>query len=134
MQQEIAKRIGSLVGKEQKGQIIAQMTSLYEESFSGPIPHPQHLAEYDNILPGSADRILTMAEENLSHNQTCQKSALDADIMDMRHSRRYGFGALVLLLGCAIFCAYLDKDILAGLFLGAGALGTISVLVRGNSK
>lgn len=33
-----------------------------ERSFSGPIPPPWLLREYEEVLPGSADRILTMAE------------------------------------------------------------------------
>ena len=32
------------------------------ESFSGPIPPPGMMRDYENVLPGSADRILTMAE------------------------------------------------------------------------
>lgn len=130
--EEIAKRIGSLVGKEQKGQIIAQMVSLYkEERFSGPIAHPKHLREYEEILPGSADRIVNMAESSLSHTQELQAIALGADIEDMRGGRRYGFAALVLLIGGAIVATFLKAPILAGLFLGTGALGTIGVLVRG---
>ncbi len=33
-----------------------------ERSFSGPIPPPWLLSQYEEILPGSADRIMTMAE------------------------------------------------------------------------
>jgi uncharacterized membrane protein len=34
-----------------------------EEQFSGPIPHPNILESYNRILPGAAERILSMAEE-----------------------------------------------------------------------
>jgi uncharacterized membrane protein len=30
--------------------------------FSGPLPPPEALAKYNDILPGAADRIITMAE------------------------------------------------------------------------
>jgi len=130
--QEIAKRIGSIVGKEHRGQIIAQMVSLHkEERFSGPIAHPKHLREYEEILPGSADRIVGMAEGSLAHNQKLQEISLSADIEDMRGGRRYGFSALVLLIVAAVVAIFLKEPVLAGLFLGTGALGTIGVLVRG---
>jgi uncharacterized membrane protein len=33
------------------------------EQFSEPIPHPNILESYNRILPGAAERILSMAEE-----------------------------------------------------------------------
>ncbi len=33
------------------------------EQYSGPIPHPSIVERYERTLPGSADRILSMAEE-----------------------------------------------------------------------
>ncbi len=30
--------------------------------YSGPLPHPDHFDRYDQVLPGAADRILSMAE------------------------------------------------------------------------
>lgn len=33
------------------------------EQYSGPIPHPSIVERYEQTLPGSADRILSMAEE-----------------------------------------------------------------------
>ncbi|MEW6200669.1 MAG: DUF2335 domain-containing protein [bacterium] len=30
--------------------------------YSGPIPLPEHLQKYEQILPGSANRIISMAE------------------------------------------------------------------------
>lgn len=128
---EIAKRIGSLVAKEQKSQIIAQMVSLYkEERFSGPIAHPIHLRGYEEFFPDSADRILTMAESSLAHNHRLPKASLDADIDDIKGGRRYGFAAFSLLTFGAIVATSLNEPIIAGLFLGTGALGTIGLFVR----
>ena len=38
------------------------------EQYSGPIPHPGIVERYERTLPGSADRILSMAEEQQSAN------------------------------------------------------------------
>ena len=40
-----------------------------EESFVGPIPPPWALREYEDILPGSADRILSLAERQAEARQ-----------------------------------------------------------------
>lgn len=36
---------------------------------SGPLPSPDSLAQYEQVLPGSADRIVTMAEEQADHRR-----------------------------------------------------------------
>jgi len=38
------------------------------EQYSGPVPHPSIVERYERTLPGSADRILSMAEERQSAN------------------------------------------------------------------
>ncbi|KJU83390.1 hypothetical protein MBAV_004416, partial [Candidatus Magnetobacterium bavaricum] len=43
---------------------------------SGPLPAPQTLAGYESILPGSAERIVAMAENNLKHKHECDKEKL----------------------------------------------------------
>lgn len=35
--------------------------------FSGPLPHPQTLRQYDEVLPGAVERILRMAEKQQDH-------------------------------------------------------------------
>nr|WP_274605732.1 DUF2335 domain-containing protein [Afifella marina] len=89
------------------------------------------MREYEDILPGSADRIIKMAEAALEHQKTMQKQALDADIQDTRDGRKYGFWALMALIGGALACGLSGHEVLAGLFLGTGALGTVGIFIRG---
>lgn len=37
--------------------------------FSGPLPHPQVLAQYNEALPNGAERIMQMTESELRHRQ-----------------------------------------------------------------
>jgi uncharacterized membrane protein len=66
-------------------------------TFSGPIPLPAHLREYEQVLPGSADRIVAMAE-------------LEA------HHRRRSEGRLIRLSEWGLFAALLIA--LVGMFGG----------------
>lgn len=43
-----------------------------QESFLGPLPHPAHFAAYDETLPGAADRLLSMAEEQGRHRRRAE--------------------------------------------------------------
>ncbi len=44
-------------------------TSLSMEAFQGPIPPPAVLESYERIVPGAAERILKMAENQAVHRQ-----------------------------------------------------------------
>ena len=46
------------------------------EQFSGPIPPPSTMRGYEDILPGSADRILTMAEFAQKHRASYENRGL----------------------------------------------------------
>lgn len=133
--QEIVKRVGNLVPAGQRTQIVAQMVSLVtEERFSGPIPHPRHMREYEDICPGSADRLIMMAEQSLAHAQEIQRSALDGDIHDTKAGRIYGLVALIALIVAATFAMYTDHEVAAAAFLGAGVLGVVGQLIQGQKQ
>ncbi len=42
--------------------------------FTGPIPHPGILEQYNRILPSAADRIISMAERRKSIDTKCRKN------------------------------------------------------------
>lgn len=45
--------------------------------FSGPIPHPDTLKKYNDIVPGLADRIVSMAELDQRHIHEMERKSLD---------------------------------------------------------
>ena len=46
------------------------------EYTTGPIPSPDAFQQYDEILPGAADRILEMAEKQSDHRMEWEQRAL----------------------------------------------------------
>lgn len=66
--------IGSVI-KEAVGSIVISATS--EESFSGPIPHPETLKKYIQINPKFGNKIFEMAEAEATHRRTCDRKLLD---------------------------------------------------------
>jgi uncharacterized membrane protein len=72
-----------------------------------------------------------MAEKNLDHAHKMQELALNGEIEDHKSGRLYGFLALALLIIGAIIAAYIGNTTVAVAFLGAGALGTVGVIIKG---
>ena len=76
--------------------------SVVSAEYTGPLPLPQDFREFEEILPGAADRILGMAEQN----QILQHEATMALIQANSGSEKRGqwFGFIVALMGFMVFC------------------------------
>ena len=110
---------------------IKQILIKREESFSGPLPHPDHFRKYNQIVPGSANRLLKMAEDDLKHIQDMQKSQ---DFTNKVATLGGLFAGWSIAIVCLIGSGYLimNNHDVAGSVLGAGALTSlVSVFVVG---
>ncbi len=130
---EIEKRIGNLVHGSVKTQVVNQVSALFREEYSGPIPHPRHLAMYEDACPGAADRILKMAEDSLHGQIDLAKASTASEISDRKIGMYLGFSSLVILIVSAVVCAISGQTVIAASFIGVGALGTVSKFIHGRN-
>jgi uncharacterized membrane protein len=135
LRERIEREIGPLVSGSQREIIVERMQQIVvSEYFSGPIAHPRHLREYEEIEPGSADRIIRMAERQQDHAIEMGRQAMKAGVDDRKLGMWLGFASLVLLLVLAtVFGAY-GNTAMAGLFLGAAALGVVGAFIKGRME
>ncbi len=93
-------------------------------SFSGPIPPPAVLREYNEILPGAAERILRSAEIQSTHRQELEKIIVTGD--DKRATRGQIFaGCISLVILSFSFILILFDKVLVGSIFGGGTILTL---------
>jgi uncharacterized membrane protein len=92
------------------------------------MPHPKHLREYDEILPGSAERIIAMAERNLEHNMNMDRIIMTAEISDRKLGMFMGFGLFLLLTAGAFASLFVTANPAVPLFFLES--GPINLLER----
>lgn len=132
LREALDKSIGPLVPQQQRTEIVGRVyTLLVREHFSGPLPHPKHLREYDDILPGAADRIISMTERQLAHAAQTDSKIIADDAADRRLGMIFGFAAFMASIAAACFCAAINQPVVAGAFLAATVIGAVTVFVRG---
>jgi uncharacterized membrane protein len=85
--------------------------------FQGPLPPPHFLREYNDIVPGAAERLLTEAEKNGEHRRWREKTALTAQVGRMRWGLAAGFTVAMSFLGVSGFLIGHGHDT-AGTILG----------------
>ncbi len=73
---------------------------------SGPLPDPQTLEQYNQILPGAADRIIGMAEREQAHRHIIQQKTLTAQ-----------FAATIAGQACAVLIGL--AGVSGGIYLAA---------------
>lgn len=97
-----------------------------QELFAGPIPHPDILLKYEEIQPGFADRILTMAEKDEEHRHEMDRSYFKAQSRDNLLGALLGFFALIIWLVVSVILFYFaykaETDISRIAFNAAGVL------------
>jgi len=136
LEAEIDRQIGDLVPQKARDEVVRRVsTTLTAEFFSGPIAHPRHLREYENISPGAADRIISMAENQNNHEMDVNNKILDAEIADRRLGMILGACSFAGLVLCALISAIYTKGaIVPGLFLTAAAIGAVSTFINGRKN
>ncbi len=125
--------IGDAVPQKKREVLVAQVTTLVEsEYFSGPIPHPKHFEAYERIAPGAADRIITMAEKQQTHNMDMSNKFLVAEESDRKRGMWLGAVCFIALVVSALVVAlWTESKTITGLFLAPAALGGVSLFIRG---
>ena len=57
-----------------------EVSAIISEKFAGPLPHPEHLQQYEAIQPGLADRIVTMTEKQLEHSHKMESRIVNSNL------------------------------------------------------
>jgi uncharacterized membrane protein len=100
------------------------------QMWQAPFPPPQAVCEYEEILPGTWNRMLVMAEE-----------AQAAEILTIRNSQEYfrrdtkrghvlGTIAMLAAMSCAIYCVAMKQPWAAVAFLSVTVMTVARSLVE----
>lgn len=102
--------------------------------YSGPIPHPDLLREFDQIIPNGADRIMKQAELQSAHRQSLEKELVHSKSRDSLLGIIVGGLITFILIIGALVLLYNGKNI-EGLAVIVMSLSTLAgVFVYGKKK
>lgn len=79
------------------------------EFYAGPIPNPEALARYEEILPGAADRIIKMAEEQSAHRQKIENEVIKSSIENSKRGQIFGATIAMVAIVLGFILILLDK-------------------------
>mgnify|MGYP001591579865 CR=1 FL=1 len=107
--------------QQNKGVVRREETRI---SFSGPLPPPNVLEQYDRIVPGAADRIIKMAEQQSQHRRELERKVIDSDVQNSKLGLIFGFIIGLVLISGGIFLIWKGYN-LSGVLLGVVYVGSV---------
>lgn len=118
---------------QEQGQHLARIEARFQH-FSGPLPPPEALERYEIILPGAADRIFNMAEDNNRFMIEMDKEAIRSQFIERRIGQCFGFVLGIVGLGGSFWLASIGHDWAATGLGGATLVGLVSTFIYGRRQ
>jgi uncharacterized membrane protein len=57
------------ISPKERPKVARLVNVVFQRHFSGPLPPPEVLAHYNEVVPGAAERILTLTEEQSAYRR-----------------------------------------------------------------
>lgn len=130
--QEVSKGHNIEVEAQQEEQVEQQVKKVVAEviqsEFSGPIPPPSIIKGYEEVLSGSADRIISMAENQSRHRQQMEKTMVSAEVRDSLLGILFAFVLGTLCIVASIIMVIMvpkNAGAISGALIGVTGIGSI---------
>lgn len=120
--------------KEKREKILVSLFSATFEAFSGPIPSPDTLRKYEEVLPGLAERIVKMAENQNSHRINLEDTVVTSQQKESRRGQHYGLLIGILGLATCVILSLSGHDAVATAIGSTTIVGLVTVFVVGKRQ
>ena len=128
------RNIPQNTGQSKTIQKTTQQQVEITQAFSGPLPPPEVLQKYNEISPGAADRIITMAENEAAHRHEIEQLIVRSEAREGRIGQIFA-----LIIGVVTICtggltAVYGSPIAGGFIGTGGVIGLVSAFIWGRKK
>ena len=102
--------------------------------WAGPIPPPELLAEYDQVIPNGAERILSMAEKQSDHRMRMEVAEVSSEHTLAQRGLWIGMTVVFAVLVLTGYLAYLGATTAAAVVASTDVVGLAAVFVYGSVR
>jgi len=114
--------------KEQLVQVSEQIIH------SGPLPSPEQLVKYDEVVPGAARRIMEAADEQRKHRIAIEKQVVSSQMKESNRGQIMGFIIALIGLSLGSFLVYSGHDVAGASIAGITLVGLVTVFIKGQNR
>jgi uncharacterized membrane protein len=111
-----------------------QSTRMEVSYHQGPIPPPELLAQYNDIIPNGADRIMRMAEEQAKHRQYLEKKVINSDITRSYSGLVAAFFLATGSIGGGVYVTSIGQGIYGVAIFGTTIISLVTTFIYGTNS
>lgn len=131
---EVDPKVFEGISKQKKQQIIKSLVITMHKTHIGPLPDPETLTGYSNLIPDGANRIMLMAEKQLEHRMRMENKVVGGQMIQSNIGQVLAFLIGIAALGAATYCIVQGHE-WPGSVLGVGGLtGLVTAFIKGRSQ
>ncbi|EHJ4142253.1 DUF2335 domain-containing protein [Escherichia fergusonii] len=109
------------------------MAIVRKSSFSGPLPPPSMLREYNEIVDNGAERIMVRSEKEQAHRHSMEYMAMSGAIYKDKRGQWMAFTVTIIILAIATLFAWNGDTVFAGTLITVDLIGLASVFILGRN-
>lgn len=122
------------IKKEKIQRIIKSVVVTMHKTHSGPLPDPDTLAQYSEIIPNGAERIMSMAEKQFDHRIKMENKVVSGQLFQSNLGQILAFLIGLAALGSATYVIISGHE-WTGVVLGVGGLTSlVTAFIKGKAQ
>lgn len=114
--------------------VASGMAAQLTRSYSGPIPPPEMLREFNAVDPGRAAKLMQLAEDQTRHRMALEKSVIRSDIYKSWAGLASAFLITMTSLGLGTYLIVNGHSIEGSVFGGASIAGVVAAFIYGTAS
>lgn len=134
MERDASEELAEILPEPEKREQVVEL-ALRAFSFQGPLPPPEMLEHYGELVPDGADRIIRLTEKEQQHRHELEKS-------DLRHEQKYSMIGLSSGIVVTVLCVVSALAVVlagygpipASIFVSVPLLSAVKSLIDGKTK
>lgn len=83
----------------------------FKSIFAGPLPSPADFQGYESVLPGSAERILSLTERQSAHRMSLEQRVVNSGIKQSWVGQSFAFIIAMTTIIGGVICILDGKDV-----------------------
>jgi uncharacterized membrane protein len=130
----LAGVLAERVAIEPEEEITSIVKAVVSQKYSGPLPPPHMLEEYEHVQTGLADRIVSMAENEQKHRHSLETLAVSGEINKDRRGQRYALAVSLIIIIGSVGLIYANHEISGSVLAGGTLTGLAYIFITGRKK
>lgn len=129
---ERAKVLSRYGRRDPRGVAISQFASM--SMWQGPLPSPEHLERFNRVVPGSAERLIRMAEKQQDHRMALEVTVSASQLRQSSLGQYFALSISFAILGVGVYALHQGYPATAATIVTSTIVGMAYVFIRGKLR